>query len=380
MAKTEQPDKTPLFEVEIKSGGRAIDTGEHVRPEPATLSPARLAARERARRRNMLVAAAAVAFLAFLGAWMWFTSPLGSVPGDAVARVNGEFIYQRDVEKRLNLTRLFNELSARQDVEEPTATNALEQIISDRMQVQDARKAGVAATAEEIDSELQQIETSTGRTRAQIEEAAKKYSLALDNLRGFISDALVIKKYKDQYVLAGAKDVQDATNKENEWFTQLSNTSRIDRFKPVGSGPAPRVGAEAPDFTLADINGNKVTLSSLRGKPVMINFWATWCPPCRAEIPEIVKLYNDTGGNAGGRPYEVLGVATQSDSATIKAFSQEFNMTFPLLPDTDGRVVSSYHVLPIPTTFFIDRDGIIRYIQTGPVTRDLMEKWLLAPQ
>jgi peroxiredoxin len=382
MAKTQQPNKKPLFEVEITSGGRAQDRGERARPEPVTLSPARLAAKQRARQRNILLAAAAVAFLVLLGAWMWFTSPLGGVPGDAVARVNGEFIYQRDVERRVNLTRLFNELSARPDAEDPSATNALEQIISDLMQVQDARKAGVTTTPEEIDSELSQIETSTGRTGAQLEEAAAKYDLALDDLRGFISDALVIKKYKDQYVLAGAKDVQEASNKENEWFTQLSSTSRIERFKPAGSGPAPRVGAEAPDFTLADMNGNKVTLSSLRGKPVMVNFWATWCPPCRAEIPEIVKLYDDTGGAAAGdaRPYEVLGVATQSDSPTIKAFSQEFNMSFPLLPDAEGHVVSSYHVLPIPTTFFIDRDGIIRYIQTGPVTRDLMEKWLLPPQ
>jgi peroxiredoxin len=375
MAKTEQPDKTPLFEVEIKSGGRAHDAGERLRPEPAALSPARQAAKDRARRRNILLAAGAAGFLIMLGAWMWFTGPLGGVPSDAVARVNGEFIYQRDLERRMNVTRLFNELAARTDAEDPSATNALEQVISDLMQVQDARKAGVTANADEIDSELQQIETSTGRTRAQLEEAAGRYNLTLDDLRGFISDALVIRKYKDEYVLAGAVDVQDATNKENEWFTELSNTSRIDRFKPVGSGPAPRVGAEAPDFTLADINGNEVTLSSLRGKPVMVNFWATWCPPCRAEIPEIVKLYNETGAEA--RPYEVLGVATQSDNATIKAFSQEFNMTFPLLPDAQSRVVSSYHVLPIPTTFFVDSEGIIRHIQTGPVTRELMERWLL---
>lgn len=378
MAKTQDPDKKPLFEVEIRSGGRAHDTGERAVPEPVTLSPVRQAAKERARRRNILVAAAGAAFVVLLGAWMWFTSPLGSVPSDAVARVNGDLIFQRDVERRVNLTRLFNELSGRPDAEDPSATNALEQIISDLMQVQDARKAGVVTTPDEIDSELQQIETSTGRTRDQLEEAAGKFNLTLDDLRGYISDALLIKKYKDGYVLAGAKDVQDATNKENEWFTQLANTSRIDRFKPAGSGPAPRVGAEAPDFALADTNGKEVKLSSLRGKPVMVNFWATWCPPCRAEIPEIVKLYTETGGEA--RPYEILGVATQSDNATIKAFSQEFNMTFPLLPDANGRVVSSYHVLPIPTTFFIDRDGIIRYIQTGPVTRALMEKWLLAPQ
>jgi peroxiredoxin len=134
------------------------------------------------------------------------------------------------------------------------------------------------------------------------------------------------------------------------------------------------VGAEAPDFTLKDLSGKDVTLSSLRGKPVMINFWATWCPPCREEIPVITKLYGET---KGGTSYEVLGVATQSDASTIRAFADEFAMDFPLLPDANSNVVSSYHVLPIPTTFFVDKDGIIRFIQTGPVRREVMEEWLL---
>src|SRR5262249_45925898 len=105
----------------------------------------------------------------------------------------------------------------------------------------------------------------------------------------------------------------------------------------------------------------------------------TWCPPCRGEIPVIQQMYSDTHASAvaAGTPYEILGVATQSDDPTIKAFTAEFQMKFPVLEDAPTLTTSDYHVLPIPTSFFIDKDGIIRYIQTGPVDRPMMEKWLL---
>jgi peroxiredoxin len=165
---------------------------------------------------------------------------------------------------------------------------------------------------------------------------------------------------------------------ENDWLTSLAQTSKIERFKAAGSGAAPRVGSEAPEITLKDLSGKEVKLSSLRGRPVMVNFWATWCPPCRQEIPVISEMYNETHGLAGSSgPYEILGVATQSDVATVKAFTDEFKMAFPVVQDVESLATSDYHVLPIPTTFFIDKDGIIRYIQTGMVDRPLMEKWLL---
>src|SRR5204862_6092094 len=105
-----------------------------------------------------------------------------------------------------------------------------------------------------------------------------------------------------------------------------------------------------------------------------MNFWATWCPPCRAEIPVIVQSYAETRKDSN--PYEILGVATQSDRATVQAFAGEFGIKFPVLPDSDNHVTESYHVLPIPTSFFIDKDGIIRYIQIGIVDRATMDKWL----
>jgi cytochrome c biogenesis protein CcmG, thiol:disulfide interchange protein DsbE len=377
MSKTQPSETTPLgFEVEIESGGRAHDLDAPASPAPTVLSPARAAAKARDRRRNAFLAIGTVAVLLGLIAWMWFTNPNANVPSDAVARVNGEFIYQRDVDKRLDFTRWLNELSSLPVTEQPSASSKLEEIIAERMQIQDAHKAGVTVTDQELEGELGQVSVSTGRTMDEIRQSLEKYNLGYDDLRTFVSNAVLVRKYKDQYVLAGAKDVQDAQNRENDWLTSLAQTSRIDRFKSAGSGPAPRVGAEAPDFTLKDLDGKEVKLSTLRGKPVMVNFWATWCPPCRAEIPIISQTYIDSRKD-GSVPYEILGVATQSDTSTIRAFAGEFNMTFPLLPDVDNHVVSSYHVLPIPTTFFIDKEGIIRYIQTGPVTPDLMQKWLL---
>ncbi|MEO5952326.1 MAG: redoxin domain-containing protein, partial [Chloroflexia bacterium] len=296
-----------------------------------------------------------------------------NVPDQAVARVNGTFIYQADVEKQLNFIKFLNELYARTDATASNATSILEDMIVDQLELQDARKAGMTATVAEVEKATTNAMTTANHTMAQAEAMLAKYSLTPEDMRVYSEDSLLIGKNR-QRVTAKAQNESDSQNLLNTWFQSLIDNGKIERFKAPGAGPAPRVGAEAPDFTLKDLAGNEVKLSSLRGKPVMINFWATWCPPCREEIPIITKMYHETDG---GTKYEVLGVATQSDNSIIKAFEDEFTMDFPLLPDVGSNVVNSYHVLPIPTTFFVDKDGIIRYIQAGGVTREMMEKWLL---
>jgi cytochrome c biogenesis protein CcmG/thiol:disulfide interchange protein DsbE len=126
---------------------------------------------------------------------------------------------------------------------------------------------------------------------------------------------------------------------------------------------APREGFSAPDFTLDLLDGSQVTLSQLRGKVVVINFWASWCPPCKAEMPAIEKVY---------RAYSdfrvvVLGVNTtyQDNKSTAQAFVNEYRLTFPIPLDRDGSVSHRYALRGLPTTFFIDRKGIIRSIIVG---------------
>lgn len=374
MGRTE-PSKVvnPGFEVEIKSGGRARDAGEVPRVAP-TLSPARAAAKAKNRRRTATVLTVAALILGVMAAWAVFSNPSAMIPSDAVARVNGEFIYERDINRQLDLTRASADLSKKEG-DLPSPAVLLEELIARRVQVQAAKAAGVTLTAQEEEQALTEVLRVAGLSREQLEAALIKRNLKLDDLKAVAAETALINKHIATRVIAGAKTKEEAQNLENDWRTSLFQSAKIERYKPAGSGPAPRVNSEAPDFTLKDLKGQEVKLSSLRGKPVMLNFWATWCPPCRAEIPTITAMYNSPPQGEGA--YEVLGIATQSDEQTIKAFTQEFDMTFPVLPDPGSQVTSLYHVLPIPTTFFIDKDGIIRYIHTGQVDRALMEKWLL---
>src|SRR5437867_13112662 len=129
MAKIPTQESAPYdFEVEIESGGRAYDGGMPTRQTPVVLSPARAAAKARARQRNIIIVAVGLVGLMAFAAWFWFTNPMANIPDNAVARVNGEFIYQVDVDKRLDFTRFLNDISKNPTGAVPSAASKLEEI------------------------------------------------------------------------------------------------------------------------------------------------------------------------------------------------------------------------------------------------------------
>lgn len=130
----------------------------------------------------------------------------------------------------------------------------------------------------------------------------------------------------------------------------------------------------APDFILDTVSGDTVRLQDFRGKVVLLNFWATWCPPCEAEMPDLDALHRDYGPERG---FTVLAVNMQESRANVEGFAQKYNFAFPLLLDTDGAVSRwDYGVRSLPTSLIIDRDGNIRDIWTGQIPRDSMLKRL----
>ena len=139
----------------------------------------------------------------------------------------------------------------------------------------------------------------------------------------------------------------------------------------AGEIPAPRQGFLAPDFTLNTPEGESFTLSELRGQAVLVNLWATWCPPCRAEMPAIQKLYDEYKDQG----LVVLGVnmTYQDDPLAVVPFMQENQLTFPILIEETGNVAEKYELRSLPSSFFIDRDGIIQEVVIGgPMSEALL--------
>ncbi len=127
-------------------------------------------------------------------------------------------------------------------------------------------------------------------------------------------------------------------------------------------------GNVAPNFRLVLADGRHINLQDLQGQPVLINFWATWCGPCRLEMPEIVSLA------ATNADLVVLAINVQESIEQIQPFAEEFQMTLPVVRDTDGSLRNLYEVRGMPTSIFIDRNGKIFTTWAGMLTMDLLQE------
>jgi peroxiredoxin len=115
------------------------------------------------------------------------------------------------------------------------------------------------------------------------------------------------------------------------------------------------IGKKAPDFTLKDLNDKTVSLSSLKGSVVLINFWATWCPPCRAEMSSLNNLYKEYKNNG----LSVIAVSTDRSISSVKDFLTKKPVELPVLMDSDSKVSRRFKVFSLPTSFLLDKNGVI---------------------
>jgi peroxiredoxin len=130
-----------------------------------------------------------------------------------------------------------------------------------------------------------------------------------------------------------------------------------------GGVAAPQAGFLAPDFTLKTPSGETYRLSDLRGQAVLINFWATWCPPCRAEMPAMQEAYEEF--REQGLVILAVNSTIQDDPLAIAPFVKEYSLTFPILLDETGEATRAYDVRALPSSFFVERDGRINEVVIG---------------
>ena len=153
----------------------------------------------------------------------------------------------------------------------------------------------------------------------------------------------------------------------------LSNddASQFDELPGVSLPESTAIGAPAPDFELNNLANETIRLSELRGKIVVINFWATWCEPCKVEMPFFEELYSSSQ-----KQLEILAVNFDEPSQQVQEFAEEYKLSFPILLDPGGNVQNLYRVRGYPTTFILDEEGIVRYHHIGLITEGQLDQYL----
>ncbi len=170
----------------------------------------------------------------------------------------------------------------------------------------------------------------------------------------------------------GFPGAESATN-SNVLSTAAPEVTETAEIGTVVSRIAPEIGAQAPDFALRDLEGNEVRLSDYRGRTVLLTFWATWCGPCRLEMPTFEGRYQEFKDDG----FTVLGLNYDEPVEDVSVFRDELGLSFPLLLDPGGSVQQLYRIRGYPSSIFVDPQGVVRIVHIGLITEGQLRDYLV---
>lgn len=243
--------------------------------------------------------------------------------------------------------------------------------LEDLLLARAAAPAGVRVSDAAIDAEEQRMLQVGNADAARLAAVLAQVGLSREGWREELGRSILAGNYLEDVALAGV-----AAGKRDEqrriYLQNLRSQSRLQViFKPQAIEGL-RVGNVAPDFELDDLNGKPLRLNDLRGKAVILNFWATWCEPCRQEMPLLQKAFAQYAAEG----LVIVGVDLGEEPAVVQNYVDQLGVDFPIALDRQEQVSRRYRVFGLPTSFFIDRQGVIDYMLVGPVSDKLLQRQL----
>jgi thiol-disulfide isomerase/thioredoxin len=302
--------------------------------------------------------------------------------GALQATVGQRRITSRDVDVAFEIQKALQEAAGRQLQADPSVVQAvkrdmLDQLVDNALLLDAAAAAGVTASAAELEPELAKLVADQKVDLATVQKALATAGVTDTEWRGWALDQLVVNRYMATPEAAEkgrayqrARGVPDTAL--GTYVPQPADVASVlqegadIRFYLHGERqgvPSVRAGQPAPDFTVAGLDGQPVSLSSLKGRPVMVNFWATWCQPCKIEMPIYAAVYDKNKAQG----LEILAVNVQEEAPGVQSYQAANKLPFPIGLDTDGAVATVYRVRGLPTTVFIDANGIVTLVHRGAV-------------
>jgi peroxiredoxin len=292
-----------------------------------------------------------------------------------VAIVNGEPITEGMLEREVAIGRVLFPLLQGIPVDDSPATlermrsDLLSSLIDERLLVQEAQKAGIAVSDAEVEARLSDTLSRIKLSEEELVELLTAVGVTLDDLRASLRSTMLAERFVKETpppVSTAGKSPAEA------WLAKLQQEADIQILTGEEKSRTVKIGQPAPPFTLRSPDGEVIRLKDFVGQPLLINFWATWCPPCRFEMP----LLQDTYEKYRDQGLVVLGVDVQEGPELVKPFLEQYGLTFPVALDRSGAVSSAYRVMGLPTTVFVDRDGVVVDIHRGALIEQTLQGYL----
>ncbi len=292
-----------------------------------------------------------------------------------VAIVNDEPITEGQLEREVGIGRVLYPLLQGIPVGDDPQTlermraDLLSSLIDERLLVQAAQEAGLAIEDTALDARLAGLLTRMGLAEADLADMLASVGVTMDDFRASLRSTMLAEKFVAENSPPAGVSGKSAYER---WARALQQEADIQIVMEEAKGRTVKLNQPAPPFTLRTPDGEPVSLSDFAGQPVLINFWATWCPPCRYEMPFLQAAY-DKYKDQG---FVVLAVDIQETPEVVKPFLQQFGLTFPVVMDRSGAVSSAYRVQAIPTSVFVDRQGVVVDIHRGALTPEVLQGYL----